>query len=233
MVIEYFIISLIMIIVLLILAIVYDYNLKKLKQFAELEEKKYNKLIEKYPSNIDICRHILKKLNNKDVKIEEDKNQKTCLYIAITNKIIIANIKESYTRVQTICHECLHSIQSKKILLLNFIYSNLYLLYFFITAILGILGKVPNKNVFFSLMILFSYVFYFIRSYLENDAMIKAEFLAKEYMEEIKILTKDEINEIVKSYRRLNNLGIKMTNYKLFLETIVKTILICIIFVFR
>ena len=82
-------------------------------------------------------------------------------------------------------------------------------------------------------MILFSYIFYFIRSYLENDAMIKAEFLAKEYMEEIRISTKDEINEIVKSYRRLNNLGIKMTNYKLFLETIVKTILICIIFVFR
>ena len=230
---EYIIIVLIMLIILLILAIIFDYNLKKLKQFVELEEKKYNKLIEKYPSNINICRYILKKLNNKDVKIEEDKNQKTCLYIAITNKIIIANIKESYTRVQTICHECLHSIQSKRILLFNFIYSNFYLLYFFITLILGILNKVPNKTIFLSLMILFSYIFYFIRSYLENDAMIKAEFLAKEYMEEIKILTKDEINEIVKSYRRLNNLGIKMTNYKLFIETMIKTIIICIIFIVR
>ncbi len=230
---EYIIIVLIMIIVLPILAIVFDYNLKKLKQFTELEEKKYNKLIEKYPSNIDICRHILKKLNNTDVKIEEDKNQKTCLYISIINKIIIADVKESYTRVQTICHECLHSIQSKKLLLINFIYSNLYLLYFFITAILGILGKVPNKHVFFSLMILFSYIFYFIRSYLENDAMIKAEFLAKEYMEEIKISTKDEITEIVKSYSQLNNSGIKMTNYKLFVETMLKTIIICSIFIIR
>ena len=230
---EYFIISLVIIIVLLILAIVYDYNLKKLKQFAELEEKKYNKLIEKYPSNIDVCRHILKKLNNKYVKIEEDKNQKTCLYIAVTNKIIIADVKDSYTRVQTICHECLHSIQSKKILLFNFIYSNFYLLYFFSIALLGILGKVPNKNLFFSLMIFFSYIFYFIRSYLENDAMIKAEFLAKEYMEEIKISTKDETNEIVNSYSKLNNLGIKMTNYKLFVETMLKTIVICIIFSIR
>ena len=230
---EYFIISLVIIIVLLILAIVYDYNLKKLKQFAELEEKKYNKLIEKYPSNIDICRHILKKLNNKYVKIEEDKNQKTCLYIAVTNKIIIADVKDSYTRVQTICHECLHSIQSKKILLFNFIYSNFYLLYFFSIALLGILGKVTNKNLFFSLMIFFSYIFYFIRSYLENDAMIKAEFLAKEYMEEIKISTKDETNEIVNSYSKLNNLGIKMTNYKLFVETMLKTIVICIIFSIR
>ena len=230
---EYIIIILIMLIILLILAIVYDYNLKKLKQFAELEEKKYNKLIEKYPSNIDVCRHILKKLNNKYVKIEEDKNQKTCLYIAVTNKIIIADVKDSYTRVQTICHECLHSIQSKKILLFNFIYSNFYLLYFFSIALLGILGKVPNKNLFFSLMIFFSYIFYFIRSYLENDAMIKAEFLAKEYMEEIKISTKDETNEIVNSYSKLNNLGIKMTNYKLFVETMLKTIVICIIFSIR
>ena len=230
---EYIIIVLIMLIILLILAIVYDYNLKKLKQFAELEEKKYNKLIEKYPSNIDVCRHILKKLNNKYVKIEEDKNQKTCLYIAVTNKIIIADVKDSYTRVQTICHECLHSIQSKKILLFNFIYSNFYLLYFFSIALLGILGKVPNKNLFFSLMIFFSYIFYFIRSYLENDAMIKAEFIAKEYMEEIKISTKDETNEIVNSYSKLNNLGIKMTNYKLFVETMLKTIVICIIFSIR
>ena len=230
---EYIIIVLIMLIILLILAIVYDYNLKKLKQFAELEEKKYNKLIEKYPSNIDVCRHILKKLNNKYVKIEEDKNQKTCLYIAVTNKIIIADVKDSYTRVQTICHECLHSIQSKKILLFNFIYSNFYLLYFFSIALLGILGKVPNKNLFFSLMIFFSYIFYFIRSYLENDAMIKANFLAKEYMEEIKISTKDETNEIVNSYSKLNNLGIKMTNYKLFVETMLKTIVICIIFSIR
>ena len=230
---EYIIIVLIMLIILLILAIVYDYNLKKLKQFAELEEKKYNKLIEKYPSNIDICRHVLKKLNNKYVKIEEDKNQKTCLYIAVTNKIIIADVKDSYTRVQTICHECLHSIQSKRILLFNFIYSNFYLLYFLITAILGILGKVPNKNLFFSLMIFFSYIFYFIRSCLENDAMIKAEFLAKEYMEEIKIATKDEIKEIVNSYSKLNNIGIKMTNYKLFFETIYKIIIIGIIFAIR
>lgn len=230
---EYIIIVLIMLIILIILAIVYDYNLKKLKQFVELEEKKYNKLIEKYPSNIDVCRHILKKLNNKYVKIEEDKNQKTCLYIAVTNKIIIADVKDSYTRVQTICHECLHSIQSKKILLFNFIYSNFYLLYFFSIALLGILGKVPNKNLFFSLMIFFSYIFYFIRSYLENDAMIKAEFLAKEYMEEIKISTKDETNEIVNSYSKLNNLGIKMTNYKLFFETIYKVIIIGIIFAIR
>lgn len=233
MVIEYFIVSLVMIIILLILAIVYDYNLKKLRQLAELEEKKYNKLIDKYPSNIDICEHILKKLNNTNVKIEEDKDKKTCLYIAVTNKIIIADIKGSYTRIQTICHECLHSIQTKKVLLFNFIFSNLYLLYFIIISILGIFNKILNKTIFFSIMLILSYTFYFIRSYLENDAMIKAKYLAKDYMEEKQILSSDDVKAIINSYDKINNLGIKMTNYQLFLETIIKTIIVAIIFIIR
>ena len=227
---EYIIIILILIIVLLIIAIIYDFNLKKLKEFAKLEEKRLNRLTDKYPRNIDICKYILNKLHNNNVKIEEDKEQKTCLYIAVTNKVIIADVKESYTRIQTICHECLHSIQSKKILMFNFIFSNLYILYFIIILILGVLNKIPNKTIFFTLMIILSYVFYFIRSYLENDAMIKAKYLAEEYMEEIKISTQDEIKAIINSYDKLNNMGIKMTNFKLFFETIIKIIIIAIIF---
>ena len=115
----------------------------------------------------------------------------------------------------------------------NFIFSNIYLLYFFITLLLGILGKVPNKTLFLSLMLLFSYIFYFIRSYLEDDAMIKAEYLAKEYMEEVKISTDDEIERIVNSYKKLNDIGIKMTNFQLFAETIIKIIIIYIIFAIR
>ena len=36
------------------------------------------------------------------------------LYIVATNTILISNIKDTFTRVQTIAHECLHSIQNKK-----------------------------------------------------------------------------------------------------------------------
>ena len=230
---EYIIIILIMLIILLILAIIFGFNLRKLKEFTESEEARFNELIDKYPSNINICRDILNKLHNNSVKIEEDKDKNTCLYIAVTNKIVIADVKESYTRIQTICHECLHSIQDKKILLCNFIYSNIYLLYFFITAFIGIVGKIPNKTLFLSLIVLLSYVFYFIRSYLENDAMIKAEYLAKEYMLELNILTKDEITEITEKNKKLNEIGIKMTNYKLFFDTIIKITIIAIIFIIR
>ena len=227
------IIIFVLVISLLILAFVYDFNIKKLKEFAKSEEEKFNELTKKYPSNIEICKHILKKLGNREVKVEEDKNQKTCLYIAITNKIIIADVKESYTKIQTIAHECIHSVQDRKILLLNFIFSNIYLVYFIVTLFLGLLSRISNKMLMLFLMMFFSYIYYYIRSYLENDAMIKARFLAKEYMEEIKISSKDEIDKIIESYDKLNNIGIKMTNFELLFGTIVKVIILAGVFVFR
>lgn len=227
------IIIFVLVISLLILAFVYDFNIKKLKEFAKSEEEKFNELTKKYPSNIEICKHILKKLGNREVKVEEDKNQKTCLYIAITNKIIIADVKESYTRIQTIAHECLHSVQDRKILIFNFIFSNIYLIYFALNIILGVLKKIPNKNIGLFIMVFFSYIYYFVRSYLENDAMIKAKFLAKEYMEEIKISSKAEIDTIIESYDKLNNMGIKMTNFELLFGTIVKVIILAIVFIIR
>ena len=129
------IIIMLLAVALLVLAKVYDINMRKLKQFVEYEEKKFNKLIEGYPSNIEICKYILNKLNNSTVKIEEDKEAKTSMYIALSDKIIIADVKNSYTRIQTIAHECLHSVQKRKMQVFNFIYSNIYLLYFVIVTI--------------------------------------------------------------------------------------------------
>ena len=217
-------------IVLLVLVKVYGINTRKLKQFVEYEETKFNKLVEKYPSNIEICKSILKKLNNKDVKIEEDKNSKTCLYIVQTNKIVIADVKNSYTRIQTIAHECLHSIQKRKILLFNFILSNVYLLYFIIVGIFAITNKIQDSMLYISIMILLSYIYYFIRSYLEDDAMLKARFLAEDYMKEVNISSKEEIENIIKSYDKINDVGIRTVNFQLMLGTLLKTIILTIAF---
>ena len=217
-------------IVLLVLVKVYDINTRKLKQFVEYEETKFNKLVEKYPSNIEICKSILKKLNNKDVKIEEDKNSKTCLYIVQTNKIVIADVKNSYTRIQTIAHECLHSVQKRKILLFNFIFSNVYLLYFIIVGIFAITNKIQDSMLYISIMILLSYIYYFIRSYLEDDAMLKARFLAEDYMKEVNISSKEEIENIIKSYDKINDIGIRTVNFQLMLGTLLKTIILTIAF---
>ena len=229
---EFITIIIILITICIVLYYIYNINIKQIKQIGE-NNKELDEEVSKYPSNIEMCKSILKKIKNENVKIEEQKDNENCLYIAVTNKIIIANMRNSFTRIQTISHECLHSIQDRSIQLFNFIYSNIYILYFMVIFIIAILGKLQNKILFLSIYIILGYVYYFVRSYLENDAMIKARYLAKEYMEEINISSKDKINKIVDEYDKLNKLGIKATNYELFLETLLKTILLALIMLVR
>ena len=227
---EVLIILLIFILSLLMLGIIFKINIKNVKQIAE--NKELDELTEKYPSNIDVCKSILEMLNNKNVKIEENKDSNTSLYIAISNKISIANVRGSFTRIQTIAHECLHSIQDRRILLFNFYFSNIYLIYFVIISLFALLGKLPYKMMFLSILIVLGFIYYFTRSYLENDAMIKARFLAKDYMEKQSISSKEEIQKIVNGFDKLNDIGIKCVNYNLFFNTIIKIIIFLVIILF-
>ena len=148
---EFIVLLIIVIVVYLILRFIFDFNVKKIKELGE--DKELDKLTQKYPENVEICKWYLKKLKNKNVKIEEDKNSNATLYLVMSNKIFIANLKESYTRIQTIAHECLHSIQSKKLLWFNFIFSNVYLVYFGVICILALLKILPMKMTFLSIFI--------------------------------------------------------------------------------
>jgi len=129
---EYIIIIIISIIWLIILALVYQIkvsDIKKIKEIGFSEE--LNKITDKLPENEIVCKQILKQLNSdNNVKIVSNDNAKASLYIVATNTISIAKIKDSFTRIQTIAHECIHSVQNKKIMIFNFIYSNFSLLYF-------------------------------------------------------------------------------------------------------
>ena len=222
----------ILIITVILVKIIFKINEKEIKNIAE-NNKELDEIVKKYPSNIEICKSILKKLNNEKVKIQEDKEANNCLYIAVSDKILIANMRESFTRIQTIAHECLHSVQDRRILLFNFIYSCFYVTIFYIAILLGILKLIQSKITFICIYIIFSYIYYFVRSYLENDAMIKARFLAKEYMEDVKISNKKEIEKIVGEYDKLNSIGIKTVNYSLFTNTIYRTIILVLIFLIR
>ena len=224
---ELLISTLLFVLSLIIIAIVFGINIKEIKRIGE--NKQLDNLTEKYPSNIEICKSILEMLKNETVVVEENKDSDTSLYIAISNKISIANVRNSFTRIQTIAHECLHSIQDRKILIFNFIYSNIYLLYFIIVTILALFKKLPYEMMFSNILILLGFIYFFVRSYLENDAMIKARFLAKEYMENQKISSEEELDKIVNEYDRLNNIGIKCVNYNLFMNTIIKVIIFQII----
>ena len=63
--------------------------------------------------------------------------------------------------------------------------------------------------------------------------MIKARFLAKEYMENKKISSKEEIKEIVDHFDKLNNIGIKSVNYALVSQVILVIITFCVICLIR
>lgn len=218
--IEFLIIAIISLISIIVLKYIFDFNIKVLKNIGNDEE--LDKLAKKYPNNIEMCKEYLVKLNNKKVKIEENSNAEASLYIAITDKISIANIQNTYTRIQTIAHECLHSIQSRKMLLFNFVFSNVYLIYFFVICILAIFKILPYEMMFLSVFLILSLIFYMVRVFLENDAMIKAKYLAKEYMEEKNISDKEEINKFVLGFDKINNIGIQCINYNFFLGIMTK-----------
>lgn len=221
------IIIIISIIAILVIHSMMKINVKEIEKIA-LDEK-LNKIASKYPDNTQICKQILKKLQNENVKIEEDKNSSSTLYIVIQNKISIGNTHESFTRIQTMAHECLHSIQDRKMLIFNFIYSNIYIIYYIITLILIILKKLQNEMLFLNIFLILSFIYYVIRIYLENDAMIKAEYLTKEYMEEQKISTKEEINQITEELKSINKKCIKGTNGNIFIKIMVKVVLFSVL----
>lgn len=208
------------IIAIIIVIILMPINIKKMNKIAT--DKELNEISKKYPDNTEICKEILLKLENKRTKIEENKDSESTLYVALQDKIYIGNTHGSFTRIQTIAHECLHSIQDRKLLIFNFIFSNIYLLYFVIICILVILKKLQNELVFSNILLIISMLYYAIRMFLENDAMIKAEYLAKEYLNEKQISNKKEIEKLKKGFQELNKGGIIATNSSLFIKIMLK-----------
>ena len=65
---EFIIIAIIAIILSILLGYLFDYNKNKIKHIAD--DKELDELASKYPSNIEICKKYLKKLENQNVKID-------------------------------------------------------------------------------------------------------------------------------------------------------------------
>ena len=226
---EYLIIIGISVITLIILAIIYDVKISTIKKIKELGfSEELNEITNKLPKNNEVCEEILKQIgNNRNVKVvqDENKNAKASLYIVLTNTISIANINKTCTRIQTVAHECIHSIQNKKLLIFNFIFSNIYILYFLVISVLTFFNIIQNPVIQVYILTLFSFIYYKVRSFLETDAMTRAPYVAEEYMKDSKILEENEIKKIMNSYKIINNLGIKIANFELFAKCIFKIII--------
>lgn len=89
---DFIIVGIVALIAIVVLKFVFDYKVKVLKHIGEDEE--LDNLSKMYPSNLELCQDYLKKLGNETVKIEENKGAEASLYIAVTNKILIANIRK-------------------------------------------------------------------------------------------------------------------------------------------
>ena len=84
---------------------------------------------------------------------------------------------------------------------------------------------------FLSILIIMGLIYYSVRTYLEDDAMIKARFLSEEYMKETKILQENQIQKVLNKYDKINDLGIKTTNFQLLAKTLIKDIILTFIFI--
>lgn len=218
--------------VLVILAVLLKFNIKNIKLIRQIgKNSQLNEITNALPENEEVCKQILKMLKNENVNIKVgNDNSQTSLYVVATDSIFIANIKNTFTRVQTIAHECIHSVQDKRLLWFNFIFSNVYLFYFALITIIALFNRLPVTNVFAIVLIMMSMLLYFVRSYLETDAMTKARFLAKEYMEtKSDIISQEKINAVVENYDKLNEVGIKFYNFKLLFDYLIKVIVFCIV----
>ena len=210
---EYLVVIGICIIFLVILKFAWNIKISDIKKVKNIGyDKELNEITNKLPENKEICKYLLKKLKNEKVQLKESQNKdnKTSLYIALSNSILIANISDTFTRVQTMAHECLHSIQNRKTLLFNFFYSNIYFIYFLCICILSLLRLNEHGMIHLFILTILGAIYYAIRSYIEMDAMIKAKPLAKEYIEEQRKLTKEEENKILNNYDRINEIYLKL-----------------------
>lgn len=221
----YFLILIILAIILF--KIIFKINIKKMKE--KKENKELEEITDKFPQNVEVAKTMLEMLDNNSVKIEEAKNTETSLYIAVTNKISIADMKKNYARIQTIAHECIHSCQDRRLLLFNFIFSNINIIYFIIISILTILKVISNQNLQIEILMLFTLIEFSVRSFLEIDAMTKAKYLAKEYMEKIKLCTEEEKNKLLKEYSDINKIGIPFVIDNLLTTALIRVLIYCII----
>ena len=216
-------IAVIGIIGMIMLKFIFKISLKQIQEIGKND--KLDQLIkEKFPENIQIANKLLKKLGNGKVQVKQAKEEKseTSLYLVMTDTIEIANISGSYTRIQTIAHECLHSVQDKTLLWFHFIISNIYLLYFVLIIILTVFSAISNKSLFLVILCLISMIHGSVRSYLETNAMTGARWLAKEYMKEEHSISEEQIQEVVDSYDQLNEIGIKAVNYQIVASGLLK-----------
>lgn len=206
---------------------VFKIDFKKTENLKE--DKELEKLTDKFPDNVQIAKEMLKMLGNEKVKVEQTANTQASLYIAILNKISIADIKNNYSRIITIAHECMHSVQDRRLQLFNFIFSNINILYFITITILTIIGVIQNTMTQIFILTLFAMIKFAVRGFLEIEAIAKSKYLAKEYIESKNLVNKKETESIMEKYDEINKISLPLTVAQLLTTGLIGVLIYAII----
>lgn len=97
------------------------------------------------------------------------------------------------------------------LLLFNFIFSNILLIYFLIAITLTALNIFQNYMLQIFILTVISLIYVSVRGFLETDAMTKSEFLVEKYMKKETFVSKEEQEELLKEYSRITKIGIPFT----------------------
>lgn len=191
-----------------------------------------NKILQKKPE--EICKDILKLVNNETVNVEIDEESKSNLYVFLTNTMYISNKtkksksidEQNKSKVLVIAHECAHSLQSKAIQLMNFLLANLEIILFVVVIITRIFFR--RVDLLVSTYFVISILSIIIRWYLEMDATINSVKITTIYMLTNNI-DKTQVIELFKFYKKELLKTLPLFLLWVFLFKIIRLILVMLI----
>lgn len=178
-------------------------------------------ILEKLGDNESITKDVLQYISNYNTKVQKnkDKNEKISYYNVNNDKIIIKDTQDlkDCSRLIQICHECVHSIQSKKILKMNYIFSNINILYFLLTFLYFFYNNSYGTRMILLIIQLFIFIVTFVlKIIVESDATYRATIVARDYLQN-KVVD-NAINEFIKKMQSEIYSIVPMFYFSLFIQ---------------
>lgn len=193
------------------------------------ERKKIQDIIDKLPDNEIIAKEILAENNNTKTKIVLDGDIKNSYYIFLNDTIYLSNKNKASTRYSRLCliaHECKHSLQSKVLQVINFLISNIELIFFVLFSILGLLNF---KNSFIPNIYYITVILSIIpRLILEFDAVYSSVRISEKYVEQK--LSKNEADMVHLVYSFQVKVLVPMLIFSLVIWKVIRSIIIFVIY---
>lgn len=186
------------------------------------ENKEVNNIVKKLPSTPIIARDILNLISNNTTRVIFDKDIKNSYYIFLKDKIYISSNEKNndFKRCLLVAHECRHSIQSKLLQKINFIFSNIELVLFALTIFVLAVLKITKFRYIYFLICILSMI---PRLYLELDAIIESLKISNNYVRTK--LEESEAKKLNDIYTSLIKLLLPFSLIALFLGKIIRMVI--------